>query len=655
MKRIISILLLSSFVLSTRSENYIESFNIVSDNYNNSIEDIQIKRFINGGTVIIPEFEDTCPEEMKAPFTYACKIVEEYMPPCLPLRVRVSCGQLNGSQRNAISKVNSLSKENFGSSSFYKNATMSTIKGVILGEYCLNSSVTYLDYTPDVKFLTEYPDIDITYNTQRLNEIYFSLDTIPEEKYDFVSVAIRDLLIGLGISHSYLYNPITKGLQNPSQEMMPFEWYIDKILGNYGDATVRLENATKGEFALGSLKLYAPITWANGISLRYFIPQDNSCVSKILSYDFCKGMVTRSLNDKYSYFIFNELLGWKYDFVVSTSTPSSSAAGSTSLFMPYNGTFNIDDCGTMGLQSKIDTNASIYKTNSLSRSYSTELDRYIKQFHPFQCEDDDYQSDGISVSILKKDGTWDLVQFIPVYIPGMDWTLNMQDWTFHFNNEEYARTVDGYLRARITTSFMENNGKTSINTTFIVLGYLPQKVGLNFAYTDIENSATANDLSRVAAANNKVRLYFSNTEGVDRIVLERLREGFRAPSKIEITDIKKGYYDTTIDRNTTFTAVGYNENGHTRGVPVTVEYQPATEAAALSFDMQNDAIMVKAGDDAVDNCNYTIAPLTVAGQQALRNGTANGAIDISTLADGLYVLTAIDEKSGLQGTFKFRK
>lgn len=162
-------------------------------------------------------------------------------------------------------------------------------------------------------------------------------------------------------------------------------------------------------------------------------------------------------------------------------------------------------------------------------------------------------------------------------------------------------------------------------------------------------------MSRVAATNKNIRLYFSDTEGIDRIVLERLREGFRVPSKIEITDIKKGYYDTTIDRNTTFTAVGYNENGHTRGVPVTVEYQPASVTAALSFDLQNDAIMVKAGDEAVDNCNYSIAPLSAARQQAGRNGMTNGAIDISTLADGLYVLTAIDEKSGLQGTFKFRK
>ncbi|MDE6346051.1 MAG: hypothetical protein K2L55_05220 [Muribaculaceae bacterium] len=218
----------------------------------------------------------------------------------------------------------------------------------------------------------------------------FANDTNPEQKYDFVSLAIRDLLRGIGIISGYRYNPINAVLQNPDREMNPFEWYIDKKLGNKDNPAARLENATTGVLDLGGLRLYAPTTWANGVSLNYFIPQDNSCVSKILSYDFCKGMVTRSLNDKYSYFIFKELLGWKYDFVVSTSTPSSSAAGSTSLFMPYNGTFNIDDCGTMGLQSKIDTNASIYKTNSLSRSYSTELDRYIKQFHPFQCEDDDH-------------------------------------------------------------------------------------------------------------------------------------------------------------------------------------------------------------------------------------------------------------------------
>lgn len=107
----------------------------------------------------------------------------------------------------------------------------------------------------------------------------------------------------------------------------------------------------------------------------------------------------------------------------------------------------------------------------------------------------------------------------------MEVTFNMQDWTFHFSNEEYARTVDGYLKARITKKFMDNFGKTTISSTFIVLGYLPQKVGINFSYTD----TTVNEMSRVAATNKNIRLYFSDTEGIDRIVLERLREGFRVP------------------------------------------------------------------------------------------------------------------------------
>ena len=71
------------------------------------------------------------------------------------------------------------------------------IKGVILAELSRNSTTTFLDSVPDVKFLTNEPDISITYNNQKLNEFYFSLDTIPGEKYDFVSLAIRDLLLTL--------------------------------------------------------------------------------------------------------------------------------------------------------------------------------------------------------------------------------------------------------------------------------------------------------------------------------------------------------------------------------------------------------------------------------------------------------------------------
>lgn len=661
MKQVLFFLSLLSCTISLNADDYEEFYNVVSDDFLIDIQDTPIERTINSGTIIIPEFDDTCPEEMKAPFSYACKIVEEYILPCLPLRVHVSVDNFLGSQKNALSKVGAWTPKGFGNPHGYANASMTTIKGVILGELCYGSDATFLKHVYDTSFLTGHPDIKITYNKQKLNEIYYSLDTDTGEKYDFVTLVIRDLLQGFGIYHTYRYNPVTNELQNPPLNMTPFEVVIDKALGKDSSPSERLANATKGELVIyPNLKLYAPTNWTNGTSLNYFIPNESYKISQILSYDFCKGIVNRSLDENSNY-LFEELLGWKYDFVVGIGGNSPSSGGNTKIKMDYNGTFNIDDYDSnYGISTIINNNSKRLNNTALRINNDSILGHiaavdYVNQFFPFQTEIEDYQADGVSVSILKKDGTWDLVFFIGVYVPGMPIYFKMSDCTFHYDSDEYARTIEGYLKARLTTKFITNFGNTQLNSKFFVIDYLPQKIklGYNFITNNVVNAS--NKIASTAATGNKIRLYFSDAEGVDYIILECLKQGSRLPNKILVNDIKKGYFDVTIYNTTTFTAVGYNENGHTRGVPVTVEYQPATEAAALSFDMQNDAIMVKAGDEAVDNCNYSIAPLTVAGQQAGRNGMANGAIDISTLANGLYVLTAIDEKSGLQGTFKFRK
>lgn len=97
---------------------------------------------------------------------------------------------------------------------------------------------------------------------------------------------------------------------------------------------------------------------------------------------------------------------------------------------------------------------------------------------------------------------------------------------------------------------------------------LPPVVDLTFIYLNTEENERY----------NYIRLYFSDLEGIDRLVLERLRDGLRLPSKIEIGDLKKGYFDTSIDMNTTFTAVAYNENGSTRGTPL---YVPMKSTAGV--------------------------------------------------------------------------
>lgn len=99
-----------------------------------------------------------------------------------------------------------------------------------------------------------------------------------------------------------------------------------------------------------------------------------------------------------------------------------------------------------------------------------------------------------------------------------------------------------------------------------MLDYLPQKVGLTYEFVD-----TASPLSTQATREEKtVRIYFSNTEGLSSLILERLIEGARLPGRIAISDIKKGYYEITLNKNATITAVGFNENGISRGVPITI-------------------------------------------------------------------------------------
>lgn len=646
MKHVITFVILTVSVFLVFAEEYTETFNVLSDDFEESVQDTQIIRNINGGTVIIPIFDDSCPKQLIPSFSYACKIVEEYLPPCLPLSVRVSVGRINNTS-GAISKVLSRSKENFGASPYYNNVQMSVIKGVVMGEMDYNSTVTYLDYIDNVTFFSSAPDIEITYNSRRLDELSFSLDATPHDNYDFVSVAIRDLLIGLGLSSSFRLNPETGGLDNPSQEFTPFEYCIDKALGYFDNSDERLAVATSGELKVQNFSLYAPTKWQNGISLNYFIPQEDCCISNILSYNFCKGMVTRSLSDDYASSIFNNLLGWKYNFLTASSTPISSIAGSTALYIPYNGTISFADT-KFGINRTVENNT-FSNTKVLINTIGDDPDTvslldYLQSFHPyFGRSSSNY---GTSISILKKDGTWDRVFYIPAIVPDM--IYDMSNWIFNFEEEEYARTIDGYLRARIIESTNEYGTRLKYKTTYFVVGYLPQKVNLTYDY----NLASATRSTDVTA--NSIRLFFSNTEGIDRIVVERLRQGARVPSKFEIPNIKQGYYDVTIDKETTFTAVAYNENGSSRSIPITVS--PNVDNQTLDFKLSDESIIIETEELDEAEYNYSISTLSINKPQTIFGGlTKNRSIDITNLDEGVYVLSIEDVNNRMIRTFKFKK
>ncbi len=664
MKRIFGLLTMVVFAFSAFADSYIETFNEVSENINHETNDVKIIRPINGGTVIIPVFDNSCPVEMIAPFSYACKIVEEYLPPCLPLKVKVSYGSVNSSSESAISRVISNCEENFGCSVYYNNAQMSTIKGVILAELCRNSTITYLDYVPDIEFLNQYPDIEITYNKEKLYDITFNMTPDPGDRYDFISLAVRDLLIGLGLSSSFRYDPVSKGLRNPSRNMTPFETYINNLLGNEGDPIVRLANATKGQLDLkgnskNSLKLYAPETWKNGVSLNYFIPQEDCNVSKILSYDFCKGMVTRSIHDNYSDFIFYDLLGWRPSYVSGTyGTTSNYQSGSTSLLMPYNGSINLNNSSISGVVYKSDADKiNAPRSARLNNSKLDSLYQYINLFHPYQSGGNNSSNEGTSVCILKKDGTWDLVQSLGYFDDSM--ICRMSNWTFHFDESEYARTIDGYLRARITTKKYDAlHKRMEYNSKFFVVDYLPQKLGMRYKSYHGRSTEIIGPIikpnSEIAGLNNRYRIYFSNLEGAKRVVMEILQKGDLLPNKVEITDFKKGYYTTDIiSYTTTFTAVAFNDNGMSRSDPIVIRV-PQVAVLFEDIEIKDNKIYIESETEFYNELIYSIYPLNSNDLYNRKNGKTSGIIDISDLAPGFYSLSLSDNNTGETKTFKFQ-
>lgn len=650
MKRMFFLPVTLLMALPIFSENNIESYNVLSANYSDSVHDCKIIRPINGGTVIMPYFDESCPEEIKAPFMHACKIIEEYMPPCLPLSIKVSCGNVNGRYGSSISRVKTLSIEDFGNHSYSQNAPMSMIKGVILAELSCNSTTSFLSHITDNEFLVRNFDIEITYDVEKLGEMSFSLEASPGNNYDFVSVVLRDIAIGLGLSSAYRYDPVTGGLKEPGHNLIPFECIISEALGNYDTPAQGLENATRGELVIDrfsdlTMKLYAPSPWQNGISLNYFIPQPNCNLTNILSYEFCKGMVTRDLSDNYSQYIFYTLLGWRPNVSTSLNSSSYSSAGSTSLLMPYNGALSFRDA-PYGITTIVPEGQHQLRSIGAADTETIDLYDYVYHFHPFLYDGGQTPNEGLSICVLKKDGTWDLVKCSNDIYGNM--TFNMSDLSFNCDASEYARIIDGYLRARITIKDYGTTGTTTYHSKFFVIDYLPQKIGLSYTLA----KKGANDAAKAASAQIPVKIYFSNTEGINRIVLERLRQGARVPSKIEVPDIKKGYFETTIDRNTTFTAVAYNDNGSSRSLPVTIVMP--TETSTLNFRLEGSKIIIEAANTSPHNFTYTIQNV----ENPLNSQTIKmyeDGIDISQLSKGIHILVVTDRTTGSSSSFKFTR
>ena len=83
------------------------------------------------------------------------------------------------------------------------------------------------------------------------------------------------------------------------------------------DASLAYAQATQGSLPLyidtyGTLNLYAPSTWQQGVSLNRFYPQSSSGISQLLTWNFGKGTIIRDITDNYEK-LFKEGFLWISD------------------------------------------------------------------------------------------------------------------------------------------------------------------------------------------------------------------------------------------------------------------------------------------------------------------------------------------------------
>lgn len=574
--------------LSVQGQNDIESESYGLDQYIEKCSDIPVIRRIKGGTIfkITYEPEDAWNNSMKGAFEYACKIWEEQLPNTLPINICAKIGRVNASGGNILLSKVQARRSALGDAYEYNTR----IKYKLLEDYNYYRGLNggYADSIYNKAFF-DLNDIEITYNKNLLEDFSFSLYSTPENKYDFVTVVLRDIAKGLGFISGF-----TAKNGKFDETSKPLTFYEKKIENaiNADNPYEKFYNSTQGSLPLyvsrnWNLNLYAPTTWQNGVSLNYFIPDATHKFTELLTYELGKGTVNRNIVDNYDVLL-RELQGWKFDEIpVSNEVKANKVEkeeGNTGDPIDYNGDITIIPSFTRSYAPLNET-----KTPRVSRAKRREptddefnLEKYL---FPFNYRYPDKSENGSwIVSLLKKDGTWDCVFKENTYgLTDAPLEINMSDLDIESDYELYQRTCDGYLRCRITNYYIDcYNGHDyyNIKNYYYVLDYLPQKVKMDFnaddEFNENSSSGVANTRSYIPEDDEytqEIKINIKDLEGVDRIVVEQLDEGNELPVRYEVPDFKKGYFTAIVDKElyTDFVVCSYNKNGSVRSEIFTVE------------------------------------------------------------------------------------
>lgn len=550
--------------------------------------------FNNGGTVFKVTYDDDVPFQMKAAFEHACKLWEERMRHNLPITVAVHIDNLGYTNTNCkLSKVNRTFCKKIDNSD--ANLLMPALKFIFLNETetarRFDHSKDYHDIICDTILFDNpnNPDISITYNSAYLDEFSFALaEDSPTNKYDFISIALKDLKFGIGFA---------------------------------GDSN---------QLKLGAIE---------------------------------RGKIFNLPYDAW------DSLGWDYHIPSSISEPLLVKTFGSEFVAPYKGYFTSPWKDQPQNARTRDKNAKTKKTSRIKASELSAAELYCLDHTVdiYYLESGRKTKGGPYVlSILKKDGTWQIVSDSHSDYFSLE-TLNIAQYDIN----SFARTSKGHLRVRLddidgTTPVFGYECDYTLSQYYFSMSYLPQAVQLNYEGVEYVNNLTGMtedkidpnplniDLSKYTKYH---RISLKDTEGANMLRI------FNGSNIMTNRNFKSGSFRLKDNGKPTLVSVtAVNDNGSTAGGNVSYNlgtvvgpihpFQPLLKSNGQTLTFVPD------GNDSTETdhfVSYAISSVSELNQTTMTGDfEEDQTVDISTLRPDMYVINCLGA-SGNTYSFKFTK
>lgn len=475
-----------------------------------------------------------------------------------------------------------------------------------------------------IAILKETCDFAITFNEAA--SFYWGLDgETPEDKYDFVTLVIRETAKGLGIK-SNIRNQRNRGYTFSSNGRRS---HFDLLMGLTAEpfSDNLATQATSGNRQIGSAVFYAPTTFENNISFNY-LTEENALASDgylipHLPMGFSDHKITAKITD-----IFPQI-GWMKPILTGGDATSSSSSG-------HNDTIGyFSDTNILPLLTPNMTTVSMLNDEneiaprSFNSIYATNIN-YNKELY----------TGAYVIDLLRNDGVYCFINVVSSGAPNV--TISPYQIP---DSTDWARSSDGFLRARVACYYPDGAG-ISANYYHLLLDYTPAtpkvEAKTQIASYPYSRSFDFPELTLMfdALGAESINIYHESEDCIESIDINAETSSLYLPN-----------VDPYIEN--TFTITAYNKNGQKIGNTITwggEEFMEQFENTySLSQQLTDDAISLNlvnqtSGSPANrDIVNFSITNLTSPLIETTGIGDgSNVSIPIGNMPKGLYAVKVTD-------------